>query len=395
MSLISESKPRIQPIDLLRGAVMIIMALDHCRDFFHAHSIAGNDPLDFKTTNTSLFLTRWVTHFCAPIFVFLAGTSIYFVEQRRTLKAVSQFLVTRGLWLILLEITIINWGWVGNMSYHFLGLFVIWALGFSMLFMALFVHLPKKLLLIIGLLLVGAHNFLDSYDAQVGEDVGGYVWSILHVPHFFPLDKTHALFVGYPLIPWIGLMVLGYLLGNLYSKDFVAKKRQNLLMGMGISCIVVFIILRSGNFYGDYFHWETQQNFAFTVLSFINTTKYPPSLLYALMTIGPGLIFLALAEKWKGKWVDIISVFGRVPFFYYILHVYLIHAVALMVFFSLGYQWTDLDPNAVFGGLPKGSGVSLWMTYILWALVVVVLYFPCRWYNRYKSTHKQWWLSYL
>jgi len=374
---------------------MIFMALDHCRDFFYAHSIAGNDALDFKTTNTFLFLTRWITHFCAPIFVFLAGTSIFFVKQRRTVKAVSWFLLTRGLWLILLEITLINWGWIGNLSYHFLGLFVIWALGFSMLFMALFIHLPKKILLILGILLVGAHNFLDSYNTPISNDLSGYIWSILHVPHFFPLDKTHALFVGYPLIPWVGLMILGYLLGQFYRSDFAPQKRQNFLKGTGIACILAFVVLRSGNFYGDYFHWETQQNFAFTVLSFINTTKYPPSLLYTLMTIGPGLIFLALAEKWKSKLLDTISIFGRVPFFYYIIHVYLIHAVALLLFFGSGYQWSDLDPEAVFAGFPKGFGVNLCMTYALWVVVVFIMYFPCRWYNRYKSTHKHWWLSYL
>jgi uncharacterized membrane protein len=427
MNTPAETKPRIQSIDLLRGLVMVIMALDHCRDFLHFDSVNGSDPLDFKTTTTGLFLTRWITHYCAPIFVFLAGTSIYFVSKRRSLKAVSGFLITRGLWLIVLEVTIIYYGWVGNLNFSFVGLFVIWALGCGMMFMAGLVHLPKNILLVLGILLVFGHNLLDRFDGQVTETAGGFLWSVFHVPQVFPIDSSHNLFIGYPLLPWIGIMILGYLFGQLYNADITYIKRRKTLTQLGLGSIGLFILLRSGNFYGDAHHWQTQSTGIFSLLSFVDTTKYPPSLLYALMTIGPAFLFLAFAEMstgritqqpkmksrdiaygnalknrnkityetWKNKFIDAITVFGRVPFFYYILHIYLIHAVALVVFIVSGYSLSNLDPAAIFGGFPKGFGVPLWAVYLLWAAVVVALYLPCRWYNKYKTSKGHWWLSYV
>ncbi len=395
MNTLAHTKPRIQSIDLLRGLVMVIMALDHCRDFLHFDSINGNDPLDFETTTTGLFLTRWITHFCAPIFVFLAGTSIFFVSKRRSLKAVSGFLITRGLWLIILEVTIIYYGWVGNFNFSFAGLFVIWALGCGMLFMAGLVHLPKNILLGLGILLVFGHNLLDRFDGQVTENLGGFLWSVLHVPHVFQFDSSHNLFIGYPLMPWIGIMILGYLFGQLYNADVTVAKRRKTLIQLGLGSIGLFILLRSCNFYGDAHFWQTQSTGIFSILSFVDTTKYPPSLLYALMTIGPAFLFLAYSETWKNKFLDAITVFGRVPFFYYILHIYLIHAVALAVFLASGYSLSNLDPTAIFGGFPKGFGVPLWAVYIIWATVVATLYFPCRWYNNYKSSKGHWWLSYV
>ncbi|MFM9946192.1 MAG: DUF1624 domain-containing protein [Bacteroidia bacterium] len=395
MNSITETKPRIQSIDLLRGLVMVIMALDHCRDFFHFDSINGQSPLDFKTTNTALFLTRWITHFCAPVFVFLAGTSIFFVRQKRSLNYLSKFLLTRGLWLILLEVTVIYFGWVGNLSYAFVGLFVIWVIGLSMVLMAGLVRLPNPVLLVLGILLVFGHNLLDGLDETINKDLSGFIWSVLHVPNFFNLDATHSLFVGYPLMPWLGIMILGYLFGNLYKPEVAYEKRKKTLIQLGIGSIILFTLLRSGNFYGDHHYWQTQATKIFSVLSFIDTSKYPPSLLYSLMTIGPAFLFLAFAERWKGKFSDMVTVFGRVPFFYYILHIYLIHAVAFVIFFASGYHLSDLDPQSVFGGFPKGFGVPLWAVYLLWALVVVILYFPCRWYNKYKSSKGHWWLSYV
>lgn len=374
---------------------MIIMALDHCRDFFHTESINGNNPLDFNTTTPGLFLTRWITHFCAPVFVFLAGTSIFFVRQKRPLKDVSVFLLTRGLWLILLEVTVISWGWSGNMNFFFTGLFVIWALGFSMIFMAGLVHLNKKVLLIIAALLVFGHNSLDGYDKLVTDDFNGFLWSVFHVPFSFTLDSSHFLFVGYPLMPWIGIMLFGFLFGNLYDESIYYEKRKKTLLFLGTACVLIFILLRSGNFYGDSHFWSQQATGLLSALSFVDTTKYPPSLMYALMTIGPAMLFLAFAEKWRGKILNMISIYGRVPFFYYLLHIYLIHFIALIIFFASGYQWSDIDHTSLFGGFPKGFGLELPLVYALWALVVILLYFPCRWYNKYKSTHASGWLSYL
>jgi len=392
---ILKSKPRIQSIDLLRGLVMILMALDHCRDFFHLGSINGNDPLNFNTTFTALFLTRWITHFCAPIFVFLAGTSIFFVSQKRPLSQVSKFLVTRGLWLILLEITVIYYGWVGNLNYHFLGLFVIWAIGCSMVFMAALIYLPNKVLFLIGFLLIFGHNAMDKFDSPIPDNLGGFLWSIFHVQHVFTFDATHLLFIGYPLLPWIGIMLMGYLFGNLYGPNVSFTKRYKTLIKLGLTCIILFIALRLGNFYGDHHYWYIQSTSVFSILSFIDTTKYPPSLLYALMTLGPAFLFLAFTEKWNGKTQRFITVFGRVPFFYYILHIYLIHVVAFVIFFSTGYSLSDLDPKMLFGGFPKGFGVNLGYVYLLWAAIIVILYFPCSWYNNYKNRHNHWWLSYL
>jgi uncharacterized membrane protein len=190
-------------------------------------------------------------------------------------------------------------------------------------------------------------------------------------------------------------MILGFVFGNLYKPTVSFEQRRKSLIQLGLSSIALFILLRLGNFYGDHHFWKTQSTVSFSILSFLDTSKYPPSLLYALMTIGPAFLFLAFAETWKSKFLDAITVFGRVPFFYYILHVYLIHAVAFVIFFASGYTLSDLDPNSVFGGYPKGYGVPLWAVYLLWALVVVILYFPCRWYNKYKSSKGHWWLSYV
>ncbi len=380
---------------MLRGLVMILMALDHSRDFFHADSINGLNPLDLEKTTPALFFTRWITHFCAPVFVFLAGTSIFFMQKTRSAASLSTFLISRGLWLVLLEFTLINWGWIGNMSYHFVGLFVIWVLGLSMVLMAGLIRLPKPWLLFLGLALVFGHNAFDGFNDAATQGFPGFIWSVLHVSHLYQIDSTHHLFVGYPLLPWLGIMILGYLLGQIYDADFSREKRKKILITLGWGCLALFVALRIGNFYGDAHHWELQTTGFYTLLSFIDTSKYPPSLLYALMTLGPACLFLAFFENVKGWLIQFALVFGRVPFFYYLLHIYLIHLIAFILFFASGFQWSDLDGNALFGGFPKGFGYSLWVVYALWMLVVLLLYLPCRWYHRYKSNHKAWWLSYL
>ncbi len=388
-------KSRVQSIDLLRGLVMIIMALDHARDFFHAATNSGIDPLDFSKTSPVLFLTRWITHFCAPVFVFLSGTSIYFVSQRKTKQELSRFLFTRGIWLMIMELTIVYFGWEGTLSYLFFGAFVIWVLGLSMVVLSVLIFLPRILLLILSLVIVFGHNLLDPFDANVSQSLSGFLYSVLHVPHEFVIDSKHTFLVLYPLLPWVGVMALGIFFGELYKPDISVQKRKKILLQLGLGTILLFVILRSGNFYGESFHWKTQSTEIFTLLSFINTTKYPPSLLYLLMTIGPGMLFLAFAEQWKNKLTSKIIVYGRVPFFYYILHIYLLHAIALVIFFANGHQLSELNHGKYLGGFGPGNGIHLWQTYLLWMGAVVLLYFPCRWYNNYKSTHTNWWLSYL
>jgi uncharacterized membrane protein len=387
-------RPRIQSIDLLRGVAMIIMALDHTRGMLHSSETTGNDPLDFATTTPLLFLTRWITHFCAPVFVFLAGASVFFSSVKKSKKEISSFLLTRGLWLMLLEVTVVYFAWENYFYYAYLMLQVIWAIGLSMVMLSALIYLPKRILFVIGLLLVFGHNLLDRVDF-VKNSIGGFIWSVMHVPHEFKLDNSHIIDVAYPVIPWLGLMILGFIFGELYKKDVDPKQRKKILIQLGTSSILLFILLRSGNFYGDAHHWQHQSTSVFTILSFVDTVKYPPSLLFILMTIGPALIFLAFTEKWKNKFLGYIVVFGRVPLFYYVLHLYLIHTITWILFFATGHSWSELDFINRAGGFPKGFGFHLWQIYIIWIIVVLLLYLPCKWYNNYKSTHHYWWLSYI
>lgn len=385
---------RIQSIDLLRGLVMIIMALDHVRDFFHYNALINQNPLDFSTTTPALFLTRWVTHFCAPVFVFLSGTGIFLYESKgKSKKQVALFLLTRGIWLMLIEILVITPLWDFNFVY--VALQVIWAIGLSMVILSVLIFLPYKILLTVGLIIVFGHNLLDSGRINAG-DAPSFLWAVIHQEHVF--DVTRSLKVGlhYPFLPWLGLMIVGYALGNLYLPNIKLRFRKTFLLITGISVTMLFIIIRWTEIYGDMDLWAEQKNTLFTFFDFVSTTKYPPSLMYILMTIGPALIFLSFAEKISGTLGKKIIVFGKVPFFYYILHVFLIHALSWLLFFATGHSWNDLDfVNFRNGSLPYGSGYSLWVVYAAWVTVIIILYFPCRWYSRYKATHKQWWLSYI
>jgi uncharacterized membrane protein len=386
---------RIQSIDLLRGLVMIIMALDHVRDYFHADAFLYN-PLDLSKTSVALFFTRWITHFCAPVFVFLAGTSAFLVGSRKGKKELSTFLLTRGLWLIVLEFTIINFSWFFNIQFPLIALTVIWALGMGMIILAATIHLPFKMILLLGFLLVAGHNLVDSFHVSgSGPDAIG--WAILHefngfqVGHFF-------LFVGYPLLPWSGIMMLGYCFGSLYLPGVDATQRRKKLLTMGSVMILLFIVIRAINIYGDPNPWTEQTSPVYTVLSFLNVTKYPPSLLYALVTLGPAMIFLAISEKLQGKLSQYVIGLGRVPMFYYITHLYLIHIIALIAALATGYQVSDMTFSTWVTDSPnlRGYGFSLGIVYLVWIGVVLSLYPLCLWYDRYKMNHREkWWLSYL
>jgi uncharacterized membrane protein len=385
---------RVESIDLLRGLIMIIMALDHVRDYFHYGALVY-DPTDLTRTSTAVFFTRWITHFCAPVFMLLSGTSAFLVGQRKGKKALAKFLLTRGLWLILLEFTIIKFGWSFNISYSSLALIVIWALGISMIALAALIYLPIPWILGIGLLMVFGHNWLDTLPIP-DHVVNTLGWRILHQPGFFPVGDVN-LFIAYPVIPWIGVMALGYCLGKLYQKDFPAAKRKKWLINMGLAAIVLFIVLRYTNTYGNPFDWTQQKTAWFTVLSFLNLTKYPPSLLYLLMTLGPSLLFLAFTEKSRSWIAEKIKVIGRVPMFYYILHIYLLHFVAMFATYLTGHKPADMtfDSFIFLATNLQGYGFSLAVTYLVWFGLVVILYFMCKWYDRYKQTHHHWWLSYL
>jgi uncharacterized membrane protein len=390
------TRVRVASIDLLRGLIMIIMALDHVRDYFHSDSLLYS-PTDLSKTTGILFFTRWITHYCAPLFMFLSGVSASLVSERKTTKQLSYFLLKRGLWLLILEFTVVRVGWYFNLLPHEFDFIVIWALGFSMIALGLLVYLPKRAILIFGLLLVFGHNLLDNVHVR-GGGIGTFLWSLVHEQNFFPYHG-YLITVFYPVVPWIGVMALGYCLGGLYAQDFPAERRRKWLTRMGLAAILLFVVIRYSNLYGDPSPWRVQHSTGFTLLSFLNTTKYPPSLLYLLMTLGPALLFLAWTEserRWLGRQV---MIYGRVPMFYYILHLYLFHIIALFAASFCGHSWKDMILDHFVGiDTPQlnGYGFSLGVTYGVWALVVLILYFPCRWYDRYKREHKEkWWLSYI
>jgi uncharacterized membrane protein len=386
---------RIESIDLLRGVVMIIMALDHVRDYFHADAFHFN-PTDLSKTSVLLFFTRWITHFCAPVFVFLAGTSAFLVGNRKGKGELTSFLVKRGFWLIVLEFTIINFSWFFNIHFSLIALTVIWALGIGMIALAGAIHLPFKFILVLGIILVAGHDLLDNIHVP-GNGAEAIGWSLLHEFKGFPLP-SFFLFVGYPMIPWTGIMLLGYCFGSLYLPSVNSDSRRKTLLYLGFTGIAAFIIIRLINVYGDPAPWSVQENPAFTLLSFINVTKFPPSLLYALVTLGPAMIFLAVSEKYTGKVAQGIVILGRVPMFYYVVHIYAIHIIAVIAALSTGYHLSDMVFNTWITDSPnlKGYGFNLGVVYIVWIGLVAALYPLCKWYDSYKLKNRdQWWLSYM
>jgi uncharacterized membrane protein len=390
------AKTRIQSIDLLRGIIMIIMALDHARDYFHAGAFLYN-PLDLEKTSAVLFLTRWITHFCAPIFMLLAGVSAFLMGQKKTKRELSIFLLTRGAWLVFLELVIVNFGWNFNIAFPNFLLVTIWALGISMMVLAAVIHLPLKWILVFSGILIAGHNLLDSVHIA-GNTLPAFGWALLHEQQFFTWHSEGFL-VGYPLLPWIGVMPLGYCLGRLYAPAYDAAKRKKYLLQMGIAAMVLFIVIRFINVYGDPVPWSVQKNPLFTFFSFININKYPPSLLYLIITLGAALLFLGCTERLQGRVVNVITVYGRVPMFYYLVHIYLIHLIAMIasgLFTTVGWQNWVLRQPIWFNTDLKGYGFSLPVVYLVWLFVVLVLYPFCKRYDAYKQAHKEkWWLSYL
>jgi uncharacterized membrane protein len=386
---------RVESIDLLRGLVMIIMALDHVRDYFHAGAFAY-DPTDLSKTTVLLFFTRWITHFCAPVFMFLSGTSAFLVGVRKGKKYLSRFLVTRGLWLVFLELTVLNFAWFFNIDFPMTTFIVIWALGISMIALAALIYLPLPAIAAIGFVMVFGHNLLDNIHVA-GNGFAAFGWALLHEQKIF-IYGNHQVFIGYPLIPWIGVMALGYCLGKLYTENFDQAKRRKILIRLGAGAIILFVALRFTNVYGDPSPWSRQSSGTFTVLSFLRVSKYPPSLLYLLVTLGPALLFLAFTEKARSWLAAQIKMIGRVPMFYYIVHIYIIHLAAMAATYFSGLTWKSmiLDTWVSFDPKLQGYGFSLGVVYIVWFSLIIILYFLCRWYDGYKRTHSQkWWVSYV
>jgi uncharacterized membrane protein len=390
------AKNRVFSIDILRGIVMILMALDHTRDFFHNQAMTA-DPLAVATTSTLLYFTRWVTHFCAPVFVMLAGCSAYLSGMKKTKSQLSSFLIKRGLWLILVEVLLITLALSFNPTYSLLFLQVIWAIGISMVILGVLIWLPYWLIFSIGLMIVTLHNLLD-YEEAARQFKPGFLWDLLHSGRFatYPFAPGHALVIIYPFLPWLGIMIMGYCLGKIFRSDFDAPRRKKILITTGSAMIVLFVLIRLSNGYGDPLKWSEQVSGWRTILSFLNVNKYPPSLLYTLVMLGPALIVLALIENIRNGFISFVTVFGRVPFFYYVIHFYLIHTLCVIAFYLSGYGSKDIvDPNVPFLFRPASFGFDIGYVYLIWIGIILLLYPLCKKYDRYKSSHKNWWLSYL
>jgi uncharacterized membrane protein len=377
---------RNEAIDLLRGLVMVIMVLDHARDFWGGFA---PDPTDLEVTTPVLFFTRWVTHFCAPVFVFLAGTSAYLYGTGREPMQLSRFLLTRGLWLILIELTVCKYVWIPEPGYSMVLMQVIWAIGCSMIVLAGLCFFGATAVGLIGLVILVGHNALDPL---IPADLGsaGVLWTIAHEGGIVQLSDGVTWLVAYPVLPWIGVMAIGYSFGM--SVRLSQEQRRSLYLRLGLAMIAAFILLRAINFYGDSAHWSVQPSAVFSLLSFLNTTKYPPSLLYLLMTLGPALCLLGLFESGsQSRLRKGLLVFGRVPLLFYILHLYLLRFTAIPVSFVLYGADAATPPPGPAGSAMLGLGAA----YIAWVVSVLLLYPICRWFAGVKERRSDWWLSYL
>ncbi len=390
-------RARINSVDLLRGIVMLIMAIDHVRDYF---SLTPFDPADLTQTDAGFFFTRWITHFCAPVFVFLSGISAWLYRSNKNASKgeLAKFLLTRGLWLMLLEVTLINFLW--QFTVNMILLQVIWVIGLSMVCMAGLIWLPRWVIGVIGLAMIVLHNgLLDPIQAS---QFGGaaWVWNLLHQMAFIPWPNSSLWGVAqaYPLIPWLGVMAVGYWFGGVMEKP--PTERNRCLYGIGAVAVCAFLVLRGFNLYGEpgvapaIAIWNEQARDTIgAVMAFLNTTKYPPSLLFLCMTLGPALMLMPALERRRGWLADVIIVFGRVPFLFYVLHIALIHGLSsIWTKLTLDrWQFHFMNPQP----WPEGYEPVLWHTYLVWGAVIFVLYWPCKWFVEYRKTHSQWWLSYV
>lgn len=381
-------KSRIPSIDVLRGAVMVVMALDHVRDFttkmrVQPEAVAAHGSV-------ALFATRWITHFCAPVFALLAGVGVGIAMQRgKSVAEMRRYLVTRGLWLIVLDVIITPVGWRFSFDLTPAFALVLWSLGLSMIVLAALIGLPRRAVAIGAFVVIAGHNLFDKVNA---ESLGAFgpIWHVLHAPGFV---IPNILLVGYPLVPWVAVVALGWSLASVF--EWEEGRRRSFLIRAGLAAIVAFVVVRFCNGYGDLRPWATQKTFALTIASFLNVTKYPPSLDFLTMTLGPALIALALLERARGRVANVLSVYGGVPLFYYVLHIPLVHLTgALLAMIQSGHFQripAVVDPSAI----PAWYGVGLPGVYLAWAVVVIAMYPLCRWYRDYRATHRAWWLTYL
>ncbi len=384
---------RLRSIDILRGLVIALMALDHVRDFLH-YAAFQFDPLDAGQTPFVLYVTRWLTHFCAPTFVFLAGVSVWLQAAKgKSPRELSRFLLTRGLWLFLLELTVIGFGW--SFSLPFMPfLQVIWAIGISMVVLAGLVWLPRGAALAIGIAIIAGHNLLDPITPQQFGGLGA-AWTLLHEGGVLLSNGTPSVLIPYPVLPWLGVMAFGYGLGAVFQ----SPNRDRILAMIGAGMIVAFVALRLLNGYGNPQPWGAGEDLRTTLMRFFNVQKYPPSLMFVCATVGPALLLTPLFERWRGWFAEFFRTFGAVPLFAYVLHIYVAHLLALAVNAALGKPFAGfidfihnivLDPQSL-----ASSGVTLPYVYLAWIGVLALLYPMCRWWARVRATRRTWWMSYL
>lgn len=384
---------RIHTIDVTRGIVMIIMALDHVRDLLHTTALT-QDPTNLQTTTAALFMTRWVTHLCAPSFVFLSGASAYltFKSQHNPAKT-KRFLLTRGLWLMLLEITVINFAFWFDIHFRTIILQVIFAIGLGFVALSFLLKVPAKVLGIIGWGIVVLHGLTTLIPIPQTQSLA-VGWSFLFVTNVFTLSPNFTLGTLYPFIPWLGIMLVGFGFGSVFEK--AAPARRIILWRSALLAISLFVVIRLLNFYGNPTQWAAQKSSLFTFLSFINVSKYPPSLLYTLVMLGLMFGLLALGDIQPNTFTKVVATYGKVPMFYYLIHWYLIHSVMFGMLFLQGFRWEDIPIGTFSFGRPPNSGIELGAVYGVWVAVVLFLYPLCRWYANYKATHRNIkWLSYL
>lgn len=384
---------RIHSIDFARGLVMVIMALDHCRDLLHIDSMTQS-PTDLATTTPILFFTRWITHLCAPIFVFLSGVSAYLsLQQHGDVRESRRFLLSRGIWLILLECTVVSFGIWFDIYFRMLFFQVIAAIGCGFIVLALLIRVSPKWLGVAGLVIIFAHDLLSGV-ALPANPVARILGSILLARGVFP-SPHFTFFVGYPVLPWTGILLTGYACGQLFI--YAPDRRRRLFVRIGLGALLLFVLLRYTNIYGDPAPWSVQKNAVYSLLSFLNVSKYPPSLLYTLVTLGILFLLLAVTEGRHNRFISIFAVYGKVPLFYYLIHWYIVHSIMLVMVFAQGFPLSELVFGAFSFGRPKaGSGLTLPYVYLVWLGVIVLMYPLCRWYGQYKMAHKEnKWLRYL
>lgn len=385
---------RIQSIDIVRGIVMVIMALDHIRDLMHITSLTQS-PTDLNNTTPALFFTRWITYLCAPIFVFLSGTSAYLsMKKRADMASTRKFLLKRGLWLILMEFTLVNFALWFDFQFRILMLQVIAAIGAGFIILSFLLKVNVKTITIISLLIIFLHNLLQ-FLPQVNNKTLSVLLNVFFIPGPQIVSKEFMFFTAYPVIPWVAILLLGFSCGRIFEKE--RSQQKKFLFNSGIIALSLFIILRFINVYGDTFPWAEQKNTVMTIISFLNVTKYPPSLQFDLLFLGIMFLLLWVTTNRSGWLQNIFSVYGKVPMFYYLLHLYIIRLAVFIMVFAQGFRWNDLLFGPFqFGRPAAGSGINLKMVYIVWLLIVALLYPVCKWYGNYKMQHREnEWLRYL